>query len=48
MIKSSKETTTESFNRIKEGQSGDYKPLKTRFKHFNDITHGGIGKQRIY
>ena len=48
MIKSSKETTQESFNSIKEGQKGNFTPLKTRFKHFNDITHGGIGKQRIY
>ena len=48
MIKSSKETTTESFNRIREGQTGNYTPLKTRFEHFNKITHGGIGKQRIY
>ena len=48
MIKSSKETTTESFEIIKQGQSGNYTPIKTRFSHFNDITHGGIGKQRIY
>jgi replicative DNA helicase len=48
MIRSSKETTLESFNRIKEGQNGGFRPLKTRFEHFNEITHGGIGKQRIY
>ena len=48
MIKNSKQSTVESFNRIKESQAGNYKPLKTRFKHFNDITHGGIARQRIY
>lgn len=48
MIKSSKETTQKSFERIKEGHSGEYKPLKTRFEHFNTITHGGLTKQRIY
>jgi len=48
MIKSSKETTTDSFNSIKDGQSGAYKPLKTRFKHLNDICHGGLTKQKIY
>ena len=48
MIKSSRETTKESFNNIKDGQSGAYKPLKTRFKHLNDICHGGLTKQKIY
>jgi hypothetical protein len=48
MIKSSKETTAESFQNIKDGQSGAYKPLKTRFKHLNDICHGGLTKQKIY
>lgn len=48
MIKSSKDTTKESFERIKEGHSGDYKPLKTRFEHLNIITHGGLAKQKIY
>ncbi len=47
-IKSSKETTLESFESIKQGQLGDYKPLKTRFKHLNDICHGGLTKQKIY
>ena len=47
-IKSSKETTTDSFNNIKEGHVGKYKPLKTRFKHLNEITHGGLAKQKIY
>ena len=48
MIKSSKETTVESFDNIKEGQSGVYKPLKTRFEHLNTICHGGLTKQKIY
>ena len=48
MIKNSKQSTVESFDRIKESQAGGYKPLKTRFKHFNDISHGGIARQRIY
>ena len=48
MIKSSKETTTDSFNNIKDGHVGKYKPLKTRFKHLNEITHGGLAKQKIY
>jgi replicative DNA helicase len=47
-IKSSKETTIESFNSIKDGQSGVYRPLKTRFKHLNEICHGGLTKQKIY
>lgn len=48
MIKSSKETTQDSFSRIKEGQSGVYTPIKTRFEHLNIITHGGLTKQKIY
>ena len=48
MIKSSKQTTQESFKNIKDGQSGVYKPLKTRFEHLNDICHGGLTKQKIY
>lgn len=48
MIKSSKESTKESFDRIKESQQGGYKPLKTRFDHFNEISHGGVARQRIY
>lgn len=48
MIKSSKETTQESFNSIKDGQTGIYKPLKTRFKHLNEICMGGLTKQKIY
>lgn len=48
MIKNSKQSTKESFERIKQGQVGGYKPIKTRFKHFNDITHGGIARQKIY
>jgi hypothetical protein len=47
-IKSSKETTNESFKRIKEGHSGEYKPIKTRYEHLNTITHGGLTKQKIY
>lgn len=47
VIKSSKQSTTESFKSIKEGMSGVYRPLKTRFKHFNDICHGGINRRRI-
>jgi len=47
-IRSSKETTQESYNRIKEGQSGKYSPIKTRFSHLNEITHGGLTKQKIY
>lgn len=47
-IKSSKESTKESFERIKESQSGGYKPLKTRFSHLNEISHGGIARQKIY
>lgn len=48
MIKSSRETTKNSFANIKDGQSGIYKPLKTRFKHLNEICHGGLTKQKIY
>lgn len=48
MIRSSKETTKETFKNIKDGQSGVYKPLKTRFIHLNDICHGGLTKQKIY
>jgi len=48
MIKSSKESTKESFNRIKDGQTGAYKPIKTRYEHFNTLSHGGITKQKIY
>lgn len=48
MIKNSKESTLESFERIKDGQKGNYKPLVTRFDHFNEITHGGIARQKIY
>lgn len=48
MIRSSKESTLESCNRIKEGQSGMYKPIKTRFEHLNKICHGGLTKQKIY
>jgi hypothetical protein len=47
-IKSSKETTLDSFNNIKDGQSGAYKPIKTRFEHLNTICHGGLTKQKIY
>jgi len=47
-IKSSKETTLQSIDAIKEGQSGEYKPLKTRFTHLNNICHGGLTKQKIY
>jgi hypothetical protein len=47
-IRSSRETTQSSFDNIKDGQSGVYKPLKTRFKHLNDICHGGLTKQKIY
>lgn len=47
-IRSSRETTQSSFDNIKDGQSGAYKPLKTRFKHLNDICHGGLTKQKIY
>lgn len=48
MIKSSKETTAESFRNIKDGQSGVYKPIVTRFEHLNTICHGGLTKQKIY
>jgi len=48
MIKNSKESTVEGFKRIKESQTGGYKPLKTRFLHLNDIGHGGIARQKIY
>lgn len=47
MIKSSKDSTKEAFNRIKEGQNGGFKPLKTRFSHLNDISHGGLPRQKI-
>lgn len=47
-IRSSKETTKNSFDSIKEGHLGEYKPLKTRYKHLNEITHGGLAKQKIY
>lgn len=47
IIKSSKQSTKESFERIKKGQSGDYTPIKTRYDHLNEITHGGLGRQRI-
>ena len=48
MIRSSRETTKETFKNIKDGQSGVYKPLKTRFTHLNDVCHGGLTKQKIY
>lgn len=47
-IRSSKESTKESFKTIKEGQAGDYTPIKTRFSHFNEISHGGVARQKIY
>lgn len=47
-IKSSKESTKESFENIKQGQSGNYTPLKTRFSHFNKVSNGGIIRQKIY
>ena len=47
-IKSSKESTREGYKRIKEGQSGDYVPIKTRYEHLNKISHGGLLKQKIY
>jgi replicative DNA helicase len=46
-ITSSKTTTKNAFERIKNGQSGNYKPLKTRYEHFNKISHGGIARQTI-
>lgn len=48
MIKNSKQSTVDGFNRIKESQVGNYKPIKTRFFHFNEISHGGIARQKLY
>src|SRR5699024_3296025 len=47
-IKSSVNTTIEAYDSIKRGMTGDYTPLKTRFEHLNNITHGGLTKQKIY
>lgn len=47
MITSSKESAKISAEEIRQFQSGEYKPLKTRFSHFNAICHGGITKQKI-
>lgn len=46
-LSQSKESTKKAFDRIKDGQNGNYKPLKTRYSHFNKISHGGIARQTI-
>lgn len=48
MIRNSKESTKAGYDEIKESQLGVYKPLKTRFEHFNTICHGGVTRQKIY
>lgn len=47
MIVKAKDSAKASRAEIKQFQSGAYKPLKTRFAHFNTICHGGLTKQRI-
>jgi replicative DNA helicase len=47
MIISSADSTRDARERIEAGQKGGYKPLKTRYQHFNDIMHGGLPRQKI-
>lgn len=46
-IQPSKTSAKNAISNIRDGQTGNFKPLKTRYEHFNEISHGGIARQRI-
>lgn len=48
MFKASKVSTKESIENIKQSMGGQYTPIKTRYKHLNEICNGGLTRQKIY
>lgn len=47
MISTSVASTTEALAKLKASQGGNFKPIKTRYSHLNNICHGGLTPQQI-